>query len=76
MISAVSSQGNVHFMIYQDAMNQQRFIRFMERLVRASGQKVFLILDNLKVHHGKLAAAWLEKHKEKIEVFETGEKSV
>lgn len=69
MISAVSSQGNVHFMIYQDAMNQQRFIRFMERLVRASGQKVFLILDNLKVHHGKLAAAWLEKHKEKIEVF-------
>lgn len=44
MISAVSSQGNVRFMIYQDAMNQQRFIRFMERLVRASEQKVFLIL--------------------------------
>ncbi|NBH77333.1 IS630 family transposase, partial [Clostridiaceae bacterium] len=32
-------------------------------------RKVFLILDNLKVHHGKLAAAWLDKHKEKIEVF-------
>ena len=28
-----------------------------------------MILDNLKVHHGKLAAAWLEKNKEKIEVF-------
>lgn len=69
MISAVSSQGNVRFMIYQDAMNQQRFIRFMERLVRASERKVFLILDNLKVHHSKLAAVWLEKHKEKIEVF-------
>ena len=24
---------------------------------------------NPKVHHGKLAAAWLEKHKDKIEVF-------
>lgn len=69
MISAVSSQGNVRFMIYQDAMNQQRLIRFMERLVRASEQKVFLILDNLKVHHGKLAVAWLEKNKDKIEVF-------
>jgi hypothetical protein len=34
----------------------------MERLIRASKQKVFLILDNLKVHHGKLAAAWLENH--------------
>ncbi len=50
MISAISSQGSVHFMVYQDAMNQQR-------LMRTSEQKVFLILDNLKVHHGKLAAA-------------------
>lgn len=69
MISAISSQGKVRFMVYQDTMNQQRLIRFMQRLVRASEQKVFLILDNLKVHHGKLAAAWLEKHKDKIEVF-------
>ena len=69
MISAISGQGNVRFMVYQDTMNQQRLVCFMERLVRASKQKVFLILDNLKVHHGKLVAAWLEKHKEKIEVF-------
>ena len=69
MISAVSSQGKVRFMIYQDTMKQQWLIQFMERLIRASKQKVFLILDNLKVHHGKLAASWLEKHKDKIEVF-------
>ena len=69
MISAISGQGNVRFMVYQDTMNQQRLICFMERLVRASKQKVFLILDNLKVHHGKLVAAWLEKRKGKIEVF-------
>ena len=36
---------------------RQRLIRFMKRLIRASKQKVFLILDNLKVHHGKFAAA-------------------
>ena len=69
MISAVSSQGKVRFMIYQDTMNQQRLIRFLERLVRGSERKVFLILDNLKVHHGKLVTAWLEKRKDKIEVF-------
>ena len=69
MISAVNSQGHVRFMVYQDTMNQQRLIRFMARLVRTSQRKVFLILDNLKVHHGKLVAAWLEKHMEKIEVF-------
>ena len=69
MISALSSQGKVRFMVYQDTMNQQRLIRFLERLVRSSERKVFLILDNLKVHHGKLVAAWLEKRKDKIEVF-------
>ena len=56
-------------MICQDTMNQQRLIRFLGRLIRGSQRKVFLILDNLKVHHGKLVAAWLEKRKEKIEVF-------
>lgn len=69
MISAISSQGNVRFMVYQDTMNQQRLIQFMERLIRSAEQKVFLILDNLKVHHGKFVAAWLKKHKEKIEAF-------
>ena len=69
MISAVSSQGDVRFMVYQETMNQQRLIRFMERLVHTSNRKVFLILDNLRVHHGKLVAAWLKKHSKKIEVF-------
>ena len=68
-ISAVNSQGKVRFMVYQDTMNQQRLIRFPERLVCASERKVFLILDSLKVHHGKIVAAWLGKHKDKIEVF-------
>ena len=69
MISAVSSQGKVRFMIYQDTMNQQRLLRFLKRLVRNSKRKVFLILDNLKVHHGKLVSDWLEKRKDKMEVF-------
>ena len=69
MISAVSSQGNVRFMVYQETMNQQRLIQFMERLTHSSERKVFLILDNLKVHHGKLVSAWLKKHTDKIEVF-------
>jgi transposase len=30
---------------------------------------VFLILDNLRVHHSKLVKAWLADKKDKIEVF-------
>lgn len=50
-------------------MNTNLFIGFMERLIADSSQKVFLILDNLKVHHAKLVTAWLAERKDRIEVF-------
>jgi len=50
-------------------MNSQTLIKFMQRLVRGSKKKVYLILDNLKVHHSHVVKDWLEEHKEKIEVF-------
>lgn len=30
---------------------------------------MFLTLDNLRVHHSKMVAAWLKENKQKIEVF-------
>ena len=69
MISAITGRGRLRFMIYDGAMNQKLMINFMRRLIKDVGRKVFLILDNLKVHHGKLVAAWLEQNKDKIEVF-------
>jgi len=69
MISAITGRGTMRFMIYAGAMNQQLLIQFMRRLIKDVDRKVFLILDNLRVHHGKIVQAWLEKHKEKIEVF-------
>lgn len=69
MISAITNGGKVRFMIYQDTMNAKRLISFMRRLIRDAGRKIYLILDNLKVHHGKLVKLWLDKYKEKIEVF-------
>jgi transposase len=69
MISAITNQGHVRFMVYEKKMNQQLLIDFFRRLTNESTRKVFVILDNLRVHHGKIVAAWLEKHKDKIEVF-------
>jgi transposase len=69
MISAVTNRGKLRFMCYEDSMNQQKLIVFMKRLVKDSRRKVFLVLDNLKVHHGKLVAAYVENNKDKIEVF-------
>lgn len=69
MISAITNGGKVRFMFYRDTMNSRRLIKFMRRLTKDAGRKVFLILDNLKVHHSNLVKKWLEKYKDKIEVF-------
>ena len=69
MISAITNHGSVRFMVYDGTMTQQKLIDFMSRLIKDAPRKVFLILDNLRVHHGKIVAAWLVENKDKIEVF-------
>jgi transposase len=69
MISSITNRGKVRFMLYKENMTSQVLIRFMSRLVKGADRKVFLILDNLRVHHSKLVKAWLEEHEEEIAVF-------
>ena len=69
MISSITNRGKVRFMLYRETMTAKVLIRFMSRLIKDADRKVFLILDNLKVHHSHLVKAWLEENKEQIEVF-------
>ena len=69
MISSVNNQGKCYWMIINDVFNADRLIEFMESIVKDVPRKVFLIMDNLKVHHSKPVQKWLEEHQEKIEVF-------
>lgn len=38
-------------------------------LIKDAGRKVFLILDNLRVHHSKIVKAWVLERKDQIELF-------
>ena len=69
LISTVTNQGKVRFMIYKDRMNADTFIKFMKRLIKDADRKIILILDNLRVHHSYKARDWLEEHTDQIEVF-------
>lgn len=53
MISTVTNQGKTRWMIIDGAFNSDRLIEFLEALVKDASRKVFLILDNLGVHHSK-----------------------
>jgi len=69
MISAITNNGKVRFMLYRETMTGKLLIKFMSRLVKDTERKVFLILDNLRVHHGKKVSEWLEANQDNIEVF-------
>ena len=69
MISSITNRGKLRFMIYEQNMDADLFITFLERLIGSSDKKIFLILDNLRVHHSKIVKAWVEEHTNKIALF-------
>lgn len=69
MISTVTNQGKARWMIIDEAFNSDKLIEFLEALIKDLPKKVFLILDNLRVHHSKPVKAWLAEHQAQIEVF-------
>ncbi|MDR4499086.1 MAG: transposase [Candidatus Scalindua sp.] len=50
-------------------ISKKALIKFLKRVISDSTRKIFLILDNLKVHHSYVVRDWLNKHKEQLEVF-------
>ncbi|MGO9684382.1 MAG: IS630 family transposase [Beijerinckiaceae bacterium] len=69
MIAAVSNRGLMRFRLYEGALNVAMFLDFMKRLIKDAKQKVFLIVDTLRVHHAKAVQQWLGRHKDEIEIF-------
>jgi len=69
MISSITNQGKVRWMIYTGKMNAALFIVFLTRLLAGATKKVFLIVDHLSVHEAAVVEAWLADKKDRIEVF-------
>ena len=69
MIATVTNQGKTRWMIIDEAFNADKLIEFLAALIKDTRKKVFLILDNLRVHHSKLVKAWVAKRAKRIELF-------
>jgi transposase len=69
MIATVTNQGKTRWMIIDETFNSDKLIEFLQALIKDAGKKVFLILDNLRVHHSKPVKAWLTERTSRIEVF-------
>ena len=70
MIATVTNQGKTRWMIIDESFDADKLIEFLASLIKDAGRKVFLILDNLRVHHSKLVKYWFSERKDKFELFE------
>ena len=69
MISAITNQGQLNFMVFKGRFISKVFLEFLNRLVRQSKRKVFLIVDRHSVHRSRKVKQWLQEQVDKIRLF-------
>jgi transposase len=70
MVASISITGQMCYMTYTSTMDRFVFIRYLKQLIKAGkGQMIFLIVDNLKVHHAKLVQEFIKENSDKIQIF-------
>ena len=69
MISAITNQGKLRFHFYKGKMNQDLYIDFLTRLIKSTSKKVYVIADNLSVHHGLIVKEWAELNCDLISLY-------
>ena len=67
--ATVTNQGKTRWMIIEEAFDGEKLIEFLQALIKDAGNIVFLILDNLRVHHSKLVKTWVPERQEQIELL-------
>jgi len=69
MISAITNRGHLLFLVFKERFAATVFLRFLRRLVRQVGRKVFLIVDGHPVHRSRAVKRWLASHGEDLRLF-------
>ncbi len=70
MISTVTNQGRLTFMVFKKRFTADVMIQFLRRLVRQAKRKVFLIVDGHPVHRSRKVKRWVEEHKQQIRLVQ------
>lgn len=69
LISTVTNLGTMRFRCFEGALTGLLLIAFLESLIAGSSRKLYVIMDNLPVHKGKLVTAWVAANADKIRVI-------
>ncbi len=69
MISTVNNRGTLRFMVYKGSLKTDTFLTFLKRLIKGAKTKIFLVVDNLRVHKAVRVKRWVSENAERIELF-------
>lgn len=69
MISAITNQGRLNFMVFKGHFNTAVFLAFLKRLVHHCPHKVFLIVDRHRAHRSAKVQQWVSKNHKHIRLF-------
>ena len=69
MMSTITNQGKLRFMLYEGKMTGVLFALFLTRLVAGATRKIFLIVDRLSVHAAEEVQVWLYDHQDQLEII-------
>ncbi|MFD3761219.1 IS630 family transposase [Streptomyces sp. NPDC058622] len=67
-MSAISTKGRMHFMVFSETFDATVMCRFLERLAGHFDHKIHLVVDGHSAHRSKTVRAWLAGHTEEIEL--------
>ncbi|EDY43281.1 cation diffusion facilitator family transporter [Streptomyces sp. SPB074] len=67
-MSAFSTKGRMHFMVFTESFDATVMCRFLARVVGHFDRKVHLIVDRHSAHRSKTVRAWLADHQDEIEL--------
>lgn len=69
MISAITNLGKLSFMVFHENFTSDVFLKFLKKITRQCSRKVFLIVDNHRVHKSKKVRDWLRVNVDRIYLY-------
>jgi hypothetical protein len=69
MISTVTNRGTLRFMVFKERFTGDVLIKFLRRLVRSAGRRVYLVMDEHPAHESAQVQWWIQKHRRYVRMI-------
>jgi transposase len=69
MISAITNRGHLAFMVFHGKFDARLFVGFLQRLIKQTATRVYLIVDGHPVHRSSVAKRYVEDHAAKLRLI-------